>query len=265
MTDMDTTPLDVRMAKCGFRSAIIRAQTGLTRKQVASLRKRLGIVGPAESGPLPLAHSILTGKAKAMEASLFMLNYLYLAKTPRIDVDIDAVIAAHDQYFHCHGAIRGGQVDLDNFLDIDDAWVVARDYRAQEVMMRSCSGCHIQFVASIHDNRQCCPICSGAVVRSDLFSCDAQTVFTERSVADLIEVSGVVMRFKHWGCTESEICKEQSLNSDEYSLSLALSKLTNSHLAAISQRFNDGTALLSAFKQEGMSALKASQAALAVA
>ncbi len=165
--------LHIRMAPCGFRSAIIRAQTGLTRKQVASLRKRLGIVGPAESGPLPQAHSILSGKAKAMEASLFMLNYLYLAKTPRVDVDIDAVIAAHDQYFHCHAAIRNGQVDLENFLDIDDAWVVARDYRALEVMMRSCSGCHIQFVSSIHDGRQCCPICNGAVVRTDMFSCDA--------------------------------------------------------------------------------------------
>ncbi|CAI9912124.1 TPA: FlhC family transcriptional regulator [Pseudomonas aeruginosa] len=261
---MDTT-LDVRMARCGFRSAIIRAQTGLTRKQVASLRKRLGIVGPAESGPLPQAHSILSGKAKAMEASLFMLNYLYLAKTPRVDVDIDAVIAAHDQYFHCHAAIRNDQMDLDNFLDIDDAWVVARDYRALEVMMRSCSGCHIQFVSSIHDSRQCCPICNGAVVRTDLFSCDAQAVVTERSVPELIEISALVMQFKHWGCTETEICKEHGLNSDEYALCLALPKLTNAHLASITNRFATGVDLLSTFKQEGIGAMKASPAALAVA
>lgn len=257
--------LDVRMARCGFRSAIIRAETGLTRKQVASLRKRLGIVGPAESGPLPQAPSILSGKTKAMEASLFMLNYLYLAKTPRIDVDIDAVIAAHDQYFQCHAAIRNNQVDLENFLDIDDAWVVARDYRALEVMMRSCNGCHIQFVSSIHDSRQCCPICSGAVVRTDLFVCDAQAVSTHRTVSELVELSGMTLQYKNWGCTEAEICKEQDLNSDEYMLCLALSKLTNNHLAAISKRFVTGLELLSHYKQEGIGALRAPSAVLAVA
>ncbi|NWC84073.1 hypothetical protein HX798_27870 [Pseudomonas putida] len=261
---MDTT-LDVRMARCGFRSAIIRAQTGLTRKQVASLRKRLGIIGPAESGPLPQAHSILSGKSKAMEASLFMLNYLYLAKAPRMEVDIDAVIAAHDQYVHCHAAIRNGRVDLDNFLDIDDAWVVTRDYRALEVMMRSCSGCHIQFVSSIHDNRQCCPICNGAVVRSDVFACDAQIAVTDRSVAELIELASPVLKFKNWGATQIEICKELRLNNDEYSLCQGLSKITKAQFAMLTQRYSNGVELLTAFKQDGLSALKVSPAALAVA
>lgn len=261
---MDTS-LDVRMARCGFRSAIIRVQTGLTRKQVASLRKRLGIVGPAESGPLPQAQSILSGKGRAMEASLFMLNYLYLAKTPRNEVDIDAVIAAHDQYLHCHVGIRGGQADLDNLLEIDDAWVVARDYRAQEVIMRSCNGCHIQFVSSVHDSRQCCPICSGAVVRSDRFSCDAQVVETERSVPELIELASCVLQFRNWGANMSEICKEHGMNGDEYALCLVLAKLNSAQLALVNQHYSAGVDLLSAFKQDGITALKASQAALAVA
>lgn len=263
---MDTsTSLDVRMARCGFRSAIIRVQTGLTRKQVASLRKRLNIVGPAESGPLPQAHSILSGKARAMEASLFMLNYLYLAKNPRNDVDIDAVIAAHDQYLHCHVGIRGGQADLDNLLEIDDAWVVARDYRGQEVMMRSCSGCHIQFVASVQDSKQCCPICNGAVVRSDLFSCDAQVATTMRDVPELIELASQVSKFRNWGATDSEVCAELELNSEEYSLCLAMAKLNSSQLSVINQRYASGIHLLSAFMRDGVVALKASRAAVAVA
>ncbi|HBN7932908.1 FlhC family transcriptional regulator [Pseudomonas aeruginosa] len=263
---MDTsTSLDVRMARCGFRSAIIRVQTGMTRKQVASLRKRLNIVGPAESGPLPLAHSILSKKARAMEASLFMLNYLYLAKSPRNDVDIDAVIAAHDQYMNCHVGVRGGQADLENLLEIDDAWVVARDYRTQEVMMRSCSGCHIQFVASVQDSRQCCPICNGAVVRTDLFSCDAQTAKTDRTIPELIEMASLVQQFKNWGSTEAEIRAEHALNAEEFSLCLSMAKLPSSQLALVNQRYNSGAILLTAFTRDGMSALKPSQAAVAVA
>lgn len=62
------------LVKAGFRSAIIRLHTGLTRKQVTSLRKKLGVCGPSESGPLPNAESLLVKRAVSLEASLFMLG-----------------------------------------------------------------------------------------------------------------------------------------------------------------------------------------------
>lgn len=47
---MDDT-LAKTLVHVGFRSAIIRIHTGMTRKQVTSLRKREGIVGPSNLAP----------------------------------------------------------------------------------------------------------------------------------------------------------------------------------------------------------------------
>ncbi|MBJ2179998.1 hypothetical protein JC795_17550 [Pseudomonas veronii] len=230
----------------GFRSAIIRIHTGMTRKQVTSLRKREGIVGPSESGPLPNAESLLAKKEATLEASLFMLAYLITAKSPRTTIDVEAVMAAHSQYYDCHAALRNGQLDLENVLEIDDAWVIARDYRSKEVTMRSCSTCHIEFVVSINRPKHCCPLCDGVQVR-DRFHCDhADRAVSKRSVAELIELSQKVTQWENWGYSPSEIQKELGISQKEFDACTKLQGFTDPQLQGVLDKYTSGDSLVKA-------------------
>lgn len=230
----------------GFRSAIIRIHTGMTRKQVTSLRKREGIVGPSESGPLPNAESLLAKKEATLEASLFMLAYLITAKAPRSEIDVDAVMAAHSQYYDCHAALRNGQLDLENVLEIDDAWVIARDYRSKEVTMRSCSTCHIEFVVSINRPKHCCPLCEGVQVR-DRFHCDfADRSLTHKTPAELIEMSSKVSQWINWGYSVEEIKAEYELTDKEFAACKKLQSFGPSKLQDILNRYASGDRLVKA-------------------
>lgn len=232
------------LVKAGFRSAIIRLHTGLTRKQVTSLRKKLGVCGPSESGPLPNAESLLVKRAVSLEASLFMLAYLITADKPREAVDIHAVMAAHTQYLDSHSALRGGNLDLENILELDDAWLIARDYRSQEVTMRSCSNCHIEFVASINHRRHACPLCEGVQVR-DPFHCDvADRAVSTRNVGELIEISVKVSQWENWGYKADEIKSEFALSEGELVACRKLLSLADDEIKRLCLKFQTGDRLV---------------------
>lgn len=170
------------LVRSGLRTVILVAETGMSRKQITAIRKRLGLRGNADSGPLPQAESLLSSRAMCLEGSLFMNSYLAIAKDPRVQLDILAAVAAHEHYLDCHGAIRDGKIDFANFLERDRAWVLARDYRGMIVNMRSCSGCHLEFVASINDRRHNCPLCSGVTIE---IPCSEDTVERHLCITEL--------------------------------------------------------------------------------
>lgn len=232
------------LVKAGFRSAIIRLHTGLTRKQVTSLRKKLGVCGPSESGPLPNAESLLVKRPVSLEASLFMLAYLITAEKPREAIDIHAVMAAHTQYLDSHSSLRGGNMDLENILELDDAWLVARDYRSQEVTMRTCNSCHVEFVASINHRRHACPLCDGVQVR-DPFHCDfADRPVSTRSVGELIEFSHKVSQWENWGYSAEEIRSELSLSSHEFSACKKILSFSEAEVGHLCSKYSTGDRLV---------------------
>lgn len=210
-----------KLVMAGFRSIIIRTETGLSRKQVQCLRNRLNVQGPGESGPLPYSESILLQRSRAAEATLFMLNYLNIVNNPdpTCGMDILAVVAAHKTYVENHGALRGGRVDLDCFLEIDDAWVLARDYREQVVTMRPCKTCFIKFVTSIHHTHSNCPLCNGVTVR------DEEPASNGKLVKQLIDVLPSLRRRLAWGETVVEVAQELNLSQEEVHLSVRLNNL----------------------------------------
>lgn len=222
--------LGTLLVRSGLRTAIIVAETAMTRKQITAARKKFGIRGAAESGPLPQAESLLANRPMTLEASLFMHAYLLIANQPKAGVDIKAVLAAHAHYLDCHGAIRGGRVDVDTMLELDRAWVLARDYRSMSLGMRSCHNCHIEFVASFNDRRQACPICSGTNIKSSTHANDAPPM---RSIEEFIEISEKVKNQINWGNSDDEIIADLALRDDELDLCKELARMSPRQLGSL--------------------------------
>lgn len=222
--------LGTLLVRSGLRTAIIVAETKMNRKQITAARKRFGIRGNAESGPLPQAESLLSSRPLTLEASLFMHGYLLVAKQPKSGVDIKAVLAAHTHYLDCHAGIRGGRIDTSTLLELDRAWVLARDYRSMVLGMRTCHTCHLEFVASINDRRHACPICSGVDIKCPS---EATSVSGIRTIDDFIEFAQKVKNQLNWGNSDLEIMSDLGLREDELDLCKELARLSARDLQSL--------------------------------
>lgn len=210
------------LVKAGMRTAIIAIEADMSRKQITAARKRFQIRGNSESGPLPQAENILGSRALTLEASLFMQAYLSIAQQPKVRVDILSVLAAHDHYLDCHAGIRDGKIDTDCILDLDRAWVLARDFRTMEVGMRTCHDCRIEFVATFNDRRRACPICSGVKITTPT----VEGACKGKNIGEFIEIAAQIAKQLNWGSTDDEIARDLELSDSEYELAKVLSRLS---------------------------------------
>lgn len=217
-----TENLGTILVKAGMRTAIIAIEANMSRKQITAARKRLQIRGSSESGPLPQAENILGSRTLTLEASLFMQSYLSIAHRPKTQVDILSVLAAHSHYLDCHAGIRDGKIDTDCVLDLDRAWVLARDFRSIEVGMRTCHDCRIEFVAAFNDRRQACPICSGIKITTP----EQSGTTKGKTISEFVELAGQIAKQLNWGNTDDEIAKDLNLTDTEYELAKVLSRLS---------------------------------------
>ena len=236
------------LVKSGLRTVILVSETGMSRKQITAIRRRLGLRGSADSGPLPHSENILGSRAMSLEASLFMQAYLLIAANPRAEIDILSVISAHSHYLECHAAIRSGKVDLDHFLELDKAWVLARDFRGYGVVMRNCDSCHIDFVASINARRHSCPICSGVTVETP-DDCDEDR--STLSLEDLISKVDGVRKSVNWGITDQEICEEYNLTASELAVTKQLSQLSAKEIKALTEKASGTAEIIDFIREHG--------------
>lgn len=236
------------LVKSGLRTVILVSGTGMSRKQITAIRRRLGLRGSADSGPLPHSENILGSRAMSLEASLFMQAYLLIAANPRAEIDILSVISAHSHYLECHAAIRGGKVDLDHFLELDKAWVLARDFRGYGVVMRNCDSCHIEFVASINDRRHSCPICSGVTVETPD---DSDEERCNMSLEDLISKVDGVRKSVNWGITDQEICEEYNLTASELAVTKQISQLSAKEIKALTEKASGTAEIIDFIREHG--------------
>jgi len=223
---MNEKSIHERLVKSGLRTIILVSQTSMKRKQITAIRKQLGLRGSADSGPLPHSETILGSREMILEATLFMNSYLMIAENPAECIDNLAVISAHSHYLECHGSLRGGAVDQEIYLDLDRAWVIARDYRAMNVTMRACKSCHTEFVASSACRRFNCPLCSGITI-------EVPTDAESKSLSELAGLSASVSKYLNWGTSDEEVCKEMGITKSELTVAKALNSLSPRELRAL--------------------------------
>ncbi|WP_226887578.1 FlhC family transcriptional regulator [Pectobacterium aquaticum] len=96
-----------------------------------------------------------------MEATNFMTIYLRIAKDPDKVVDIREIITAYEVYLTVHHKFRPRN-SSGIMLDANATWILARDYRTEEIKMVTCPHCDSHFISPYDDmpNHKC-PFCEG--------------------------------------------------------------------------------------------------------
>lgn len=147
------------LIRCGFRTKIIEHATGLRMSVVRHLYKEVWGCSPTP-GMLPQSVNVVKSWERLAQASLFADVYRGLhGSTIYQHVDITWVLRAYRAY-----AVLHAQMALPNHaLDINTAWVIARDLRAGTALLRRCRCGYPTVLLPQQHKRMLCPICQAPV------------------------------------------------------------------------------------------------------
>ena len=150
----------VDLIERGLRISIVSHLTGLHPKTLRALYRELQGRSPP-SGPLPSAAAILTTRTAQAMASLFALCYRTVGGTGIFDqLELQALLTAYELYRELVEALLS-EISPRNPLDINAAWVLARDLHTGAVYFRECSHCAVQFLCALESlSPPDCPICA---------------------------------------------------------------------------------------------------------
>lgn len=147
------------LIRCGFRTKIIGHATGLRMSIVRSLYKEIWGCSPSP-GMLPQSVNVVKSWERLAQASLFADLYHGLhGSVIYRNVDITRVLRAYRAYAMLHT-----QMALPKHpLDINTAWVIARDLRAGTAMLTRCYCGYPTVLLPQQHKRMLCPICQAPV------------------------------------------------------------------------------------------------------
>ena len=139
----------VHLISVGIRPNIVTLDTGLSVPLLRNIYREVHGVR-ATSGPLPSPEGILRTRARYVEACTLLPLYIKLADRPNEQVDLDALVEAGD--------LQGQAMPKE--IDINQAWVLARAFRAGSILLTTCRNCRATLIgAPTHRLRPDCPFC----------------------------------------------------------------------------------------------------------
>lgn len=156
-SESESHMLASKMVNLGFRKVIICSSLGAPERFIDSLKRTSGKDDVCR-GRLRNAVSLLANRQDRIEATNFMTIYLRVAKDPEKVADIRNIISAYEIYLDVKRKFQPQQA-VETLLDASAAYVLARDYRAEEVKMVLCSHCSYHFISSYDDRPYKCPFC----------------------------------------------------------------------------------------------------------
>ncbi|MEA3413575.1 MAG: FlhC family transcriptional regulator [Pseudomonadota bacterium] len=135
-------------------------ESGLAISAVRKFRKILRDDRPC-SGALPESASILRSRQTQIEATMLVLIYRrYGGGDVHRSTNVRALLDAYRSYVSLRKDLRGAPPRP--LLDVNEAWVLARDLRTGELMTERCPSCATEYVrAHLHAQRVApgCPVC----------------------------------------------------------------------------------------------------------
>lgn len=154
----ETDTLIQKMVDLGFRKVIICSTLGAPERLIDSLKKIRGQEDIGR-GRLKIANSFLVLKQETIDATDFMTIYLRIAKDPEKVLDIREIITAYEIFQSLNMKFRpknsGGII-----VDANAAWILARDYRTEEIKMITCNNCGSYYMSPYEDKpKHRCPFC----------------------------------------------------------------------------------------------------------
>ena len=164
--DEDKFALAQRMVKLGFRRRIITNSVDASDRLIDHLKKEFGR-DEVTIGRLKLSETFLASTAKKVEATNFMSIYLRRAKDPANIDDINDVVDSFEVYRELNMKFRP-TIAATVMLQANEAWTLARDFRADEIRMVKCSCCNMSFITPFDSDKTSkkhkCPFCEDNVL-----------------------------------------------------------------------------------------------------
>jgi hypothetical protein len=154
LADLERLALAVALLRRRARISIVHHETGVSRAKLRALYREIHGHG-APSGQIPMiGGATIQTRAQQIHAGLFAALYeRYGGPATTRQLDIRAVVAAHDLY----RAMAPNEAPM----DLNAAWVIARDLRVGTAELRTCSACAVRYlVASASRLSPTCPFCS---------------------------------------------------------------------------------------------------------
>ena len=153
LSDLERLELAVSLLRRKARVSIVHHETGVSRAKLRILHRELHGRG-APSGQIPMiGGATIQTRALQVHAGLFAALYeRYAGPAMSRQLDIRAVIAAHDLF--------ESMVPQEPQLDLNAAWVIARDLRVGTSELRYCGVCELCYlVCSTSRLAPTCPFC----------------------------------------------------------------------------------------------------------
>ncbi|EOC0011714.1 FlhC family transcriptional regulator [Cronobacter turicensis] len=157
-SERESQTLLTKMVDLGFRKVIICSSLGAPERLIDSLKKNSG-KEDASRGRLRNAASLLAMRQEKIEATNFMTIYLRIAKDPEKVSDIKNVITAYEIYLNLNQTLRARN-SSDIMIDASTAFILARDYRTEEIRMVTCNYCGNHFITPYDEKPYKCPFCN---------------------------------------------------------------------------------------------------------
>ena len=154
LADLERLALAVSLLRRRARVSIVHHETGVSRAKLRALFREIHGRG-APSGQIPMiGGATIQTRAQQVHAGLFAALYeRYGGPATTRQLDIRAVIAAYDLY--------RAMAPTEAPLDLNAAWVIARDLRVGTAELRNCNACAVRYlVASASRLAPTCPLCS---------------------------------------------------------------------------------------------------------
>ncbi|TDB45582.1 FlhC family transcriptional regulator [Photorhabdus luminescens] len=167
--DEDVYAMTQRMVKLGFRKKVIIHSLNTSDRLIDYLKKEFGSK-EVSIGRLKQSETFLSSTAKKVEATNFMSIYLRKAKDPANTNNILDVVDSFEIYRELNIKFRPTQAQA-MMLDPNEAWILARDFRSEEIRMVKCSKCGMYFISLYSYERAYkkhqCPFCTEAEVNKE--------------------------------------------------------------------------------------------------
>ena len=154
----ERTARAIALIRRGMRTSIVGHISGLAPAIVRELYEEVHGRRPT-AGQLPTSSGILCSPRRQASASLFAALYRAIGgEAIARTVVVDALLKAHTLYLQQLGRLPGEPLGVP--IDINQAWVIARDLTIGEARFRDCKRCGIRYLAGDFSRTALgCPVC----------------------------------------------------------------------------------------------------------
>lgn len=120
----------IQLLKAGLSPILVNIQTGLSAEQILLPADVKAKVRSLVASNIPSLNDILSVPNKASDAAALLLLYTALADRAELQVDIDKLVAAYEDYLREYRLVQ--RTGLPSPLSLDEAWVLARELRSSD-------------------------------------------------------------------------------------------------------------------------------------